>query len=285
MERRTRIDFLLLIPVCLVVAASIFTLYTQEVILDDSGGRWFRQLVFFLAGLVLCFLVRKVNYQWLGSVALPFYGIALLLLLLTLLPFVGSEIKGARSWIRWGPVGLQTSEFAKLATILLLAKYLELNEREISRIPSMLIAFLITLLPMLLMIIQPDFGGAFVFTPILLSMIFIAGTDFYYIASVVTFFGVALSIPLYIEYHKITLVPNVLAYLGDLEQDDLLPAVRILKQDIWDFVDQGALPSSIQGTDRSYLQGILDNERLLESLQYALDTVRFESGGLLLLFL
>lgn len=284
MSKRYRIDFLLLGSVIIVVLAGILTLYSQERIIEEAADqRWIRQLIFFLVALPICLLIRRMNYQYLGGYAVPFYLFALALLLITLVPFVGSSIKGARSWIRLGPVGIQTSEVAKLATIILLAKYLEMKEREMDRIPSLFIPFALTLIPMVLVVIQPDFGGAFTFAPILLTMLFMGGADIYHISSVVVFFGLSLSIPLYIEYNKITLVEPLLYHLSELGKGDLLPAVRILKTDIWNFIDSGAIPAAVNSAqDRSYLQAILGNSDLLTALREAAFDIRYEAGGILL---
>lgn len=282
MTRRIRIDFILVAMVFLVVAAGIFTLYTQESILEVSPGRWYKQLSFLVIGIIVALALRKANYQVLGDYALPFYGFTIFLLLITLVPFIGSEIKGARSWLRVGPFGFQTSELAKISTILLLAKYLELKEREMDKIPTLLMGFGIALLPMLLIVVQPDFGGAFAFAPILLSMLFVAGADLYHIGSVVFFFGISLSIPLYIEYKKITMVEPLVAHLAEMDKRGVLPAVRILKKDVWSFLDRGYIPSDVAGTDKAYLINLMHNKALLRILKEGANTVRDEMGGLLL---
>ncbi len=285
MSKTLRIDFVLFGCVLIAVGAGIFTLYAQEAILEEQSGRWIRQLAFFLIGLVLCFTLRRMQYNSLGDYVLPLYALSIVLLLITLIPGIGSEIKGARSWIRFGPIGFQTSELAKLVTIILVAKYLELKEKEMSRLPSLIIPFVIAVVPMLLIVVQPDFGGAFSLAPILMSMLFIAGADIYHIGSVLVFFGMTISIPLYIEYHKITMVDPLAIHLSELGKDGLVPAVRILKTDIWKFVDSGIIPSTVADQDRSYLLGILNSENLLQSIQEAVEAVRYESGGLLLLLL
>ncbi|MBW7859436.1 MAG: FtsW/RodA/SpoVE family cell cycle protein, partial [Leptonema sp. (in: Bacteria)] len=175
MFKKARIDIVLVSSVVLVCLAGIFTLYTQDIDASAPSYRWIKQLSFFIAGLILMLVLRKVNYQLLGNISLPVYGIAIFLLLVTLVPFIGSEIKGARSWIRLGPFGFQTSEFAKLPTVILLAKYLELKERDIEHITSLILPFTIFLFPMLLIVVQPDLGGAIIFAPILLAMLFVAG--------------------------------------------------------------------------------------------------------------
>lgn len=282
MDKRSRLDYYLVISIFVISVAGIVTLYSQEHLLEGSV-RWFRQLIVFLFTFPMIFFIRKLNYRYIGDFAIHFYLFTILLLLLTLVPFIGSSIKGARSWIRFGPMGIQTSELAKLSTIILLAKYLELKEREMDRIPTLLMAFAIACLPMLLIVVQPDFGSAFIFAPILLSMLFLAGADIYHISSVVIFFGVSIFIPLYIEYHRIILVEPLLAHLSELGKVNLLPAVRILKADIWKFVSDATIPGYVRvESDRSYLKEVADNVELFDTLRSATVDVRTDAGGFFL---
>ncbi|EHQ06651.1 rod shape-determining protein RodA [Leptonema illini] len=280
MFRKARIDLVLVLAVTLVSLAGIFTLYTQDIDAANPSYRWMKQLSFFVIGFIIMLVLRKTNYQALGNVSLPIYGFAILLLIVTF--FIGSEIKGARSWIRIGPFGFQTSEFAKLAAVILLAKYLELKEKDMEQITSLIIPFSIFLLPMLLIVIQPDLGGAVILAPILLSMLFVAGMDIYHISSILLFFSISMSIPLYIEYNNIMLVDGLLNRLLDLGKEGLLPSVRILRSDIWKFLENGNIPAALSGTDLDYLTRVRDNPTLFIEFQEIARALRYESGGFLL---
>lgn len=282
-DKRHKIDLVLVISVLIVVFAGISTLYTQEIVVEGGLGRWWKQLVWFGVGLILCIALRQSNYQVLGMYALPVYGICVLLLIITRL--FAPEINGARSWLRFGPISLQASEFAKLATIVLMARFLELKEREMSRIQSLIIPTMIAFVPMMLVVIQPDLGSAFSFAPILLSMLFIAGADIYHISSVLIFTGVSFSIPLFIEYHKITLVGPLSTHLGQMGKESLVPSVRILQKEIWDFISDGVIPERIVGQDHSYLDGIMANQELMQTLEQAAYAVQRNEGGILLIIL
>ncbi|MCB1315780.1 MAG: rod shape-determining protein RodA, partial [Leptospiraceae bacterium] len=78
MEKRFRIDFFLMGSVFIVVFAGIFTLYTQEVILEDESvwyrTFWIRQLIIFIIGLIIALVLRRINYQVLEAYAIPAYG-------------------------------------------------------------------------------------------------------------------------------------------------------------------------------------------------------------------
>ena len=280
-----RFDFIFLLCIYICIGCGIFTLYTQEVVLQNPTGRWSNQLLHAFLGTFILFLVYKFNYQHLSVYALPLYAFSIFLLLLTLIPGIGVEVNGARSWIRIGDIGFQTSEFAKLGTIILLAKYLDLKEREMHLFSSLVLPFIITIIPVALIVVQPDFGSAFSLLPVLLAILFIAGVDIYYILSIMTLCGLSIVIPLYIEYHNIILLPALVQHLEELNKIDLIPAVRILGADIWSFINEGILPKQTSGQDAEYLSRILQSENLVYSLEDASATVRYKAGGFLLVFL
>ena len=286
MELRQRFDIFLLICVYAVIGIGIFTLYSQEVILENAPDRWLRQAIYALVGSFFLILLSNLNYQNFMVYAFPLYCFSLFLLVLTLIPGVGSEVNGARSWLRIGNVvGFQTSELAKLATIILLATYLTLKEREMGHLSSLLIPFFITIIPVGLIVIQPDFGSAFSLLPVLLAILLLAGADYYHIGAIMTFVSLSLLIPIYVEYHNIILLPNLLEHLEEIGNRDLLPAVRILKTNIWEFISKAEITTQVASQDQNYLQRILQSEKHMNALQQAATTVRYEAGGFLLIIL
>ena len=278
-------DIVLLVCIYACIACGIFTLYSQEAVLQYPPERWLKQLSYALLGSIFLFALHNVNYNYFASHAFSFYVFTIFLLLLTLIPGVGTEINGARSWLRISGFGFQTSELAKISTIILLAAYLSLKEKEMHQLSALLIPFGIAVLPMCLILMQPDFGSAFSLMPILLAMLIIAGADLYHILPVMVFFLLSLGIPLYVEYHNITLIPALLKHLEDIDQRDLLPAVRILKTDIWSFINQNV--DSIRGSvqDKVYLTRVLQSQSLMAVLEDSAKSVRYQAGGFLLIFL
>lgn len=91
--------------------------------LGSAGGDeyWFKQLVWLTGGSIVVLGTLLVDYRVLRSFAWPVFLATLVLLVLV--PLVGTEVKGARRWLRLGPATVQPSEFAKIAVILMLAKY------------------------------------------------------------------------------------------------------------------------------------------------------------------
>lgn len=77
--------------------------------------------------------------------------------------FIGTEVSGAKSWIGYGDMGIQPSEFAKITTAMALAKYLGESNRNIEQIRVQLISFILILIPAFIILLQNDTGSAIVF--------------------------------------------------------------------------------------------------------------------------
>jgi rod shape determining protein RodA len=106
------------------------------------------------------------------------YGFILILLLVTLV--IGKEVSGSRSWIPIGIFNMQTSEFAKFGTALALAKFLDEYQVNVSKFKYSVIAFGILFLPVVLILLQNDFGSAMVFASFIL-MLFRQGLSPFYL--------------------------------------------------------------------------------------------------------
>jgi rod shape determining protein RodA len=156
---------------------------------------WWKQIVWVVTGLVMMWVVSMLDYHALIGRALYMYGICLVLLAATLV--LGNKVFGSTRWIGYGSFRLQTSEFVKIVLILLLAKLLtdwKLDTLEWSDVTK-LGAFVVV--PMLLVMKEPDLGTSLTYLPILISGVLMAGLRWKYILILVT----ALVITLPIGYH------------------------------------------------------------------------------------
>ncbi len=135
-----------------------------------------RQLVWIGVGLLAFAAGLLIDYRWLIRVA-PwlFLGGLLAVLLVTLF---GHEAGGARSWVGLFGLGGQPSDFMKVATALLLARYLASIKQPLLSVREIGWAFVIVLFPIALVAFQPDLGGAVMFLPILAGMLLVAGVRF-----------------------------------------------------------------------------------------------------------
>ncbi len=145
---------------------------------NDSFKYVKHQVLFFAVGIVLIYLLSKVNYEFYYKNATKIFIICLVLLVLVLIPGIGSVRNGSRSWFGIGAFGIQPSEFAKLALIILTSKYLSISNKFIKNItkgvfPILLLMFLVFGLIML----QPDFGTGMIIVVGILALLFIAGVN------------------------------------------------------------------------------------------------------------
>lgn len=165
-----------------------------------------KQLIFLAVALVCLTLFQAVNYLTIGRYAWAFYGLSLLLVLYTVAaavkggPFAPKgvavlpgvyNVKGAYAWISFGPVSLEPAELMKLAFVLVLGRYLRFrsNYRTFS---GLLTPFALALIPMLLILRQPDLGMMLLFLPVLFAMLFVAGARVVHLVAIVCI-GLALA--------------------------------------------------------------------------------------------
>jgi rod shape determining protein RodA len=170
-----------LVAVTLVLAAAGFaTLYSagQTDVPSFVSTIWHRQLIWLGLGLVAALLMYRTSPRLLEWATPYAYGTALALLLFTLaVGASGGSAASERSWLAIGGVRLgQPAEFAKLAVILMLARWLAERREPPATLRDLMPPVLIAGLPALLVAKQPDLGSAIVFVAILFAMLYWAGT-------------------------------------------------------------------------------------------------------------
>ncbi|MEQ8523212.1 rod shape-determining protein RodA [Gracilimonas sp.] len=140
-------------------------------------NNFYKQIVWILVSIVLLVAVQLISPRSFIQVSYLLYGIGIILMLLTLA--FGTEVNGAKSWLRFGPFNLQSSEFMKIATILATANYLT-SRRDISAENARyaLIAVLIIMLPTFLVLLQNDLGTALIFLALIPVMLFWSGLPY-----------------------------------------------------------------------------------------------------------
>lgn len=138
---------------------------------DGLEGYASRQAIFAALGLGAFVAVTLVPYNRFGQGAYLLYGVTIVLLVLVLrLP----AIRNSRRWIDVGILLIQVSEIAKISFILMLAWYLRYRENY-RHLAGLIVPFILTLLPMGLILIEPDLGTSLLFLPTLYFMLFMAG--------------------------------------------------------------------------------------------------------------
>ena len=135
-----------------------------------------RHGIYLCVGLLAAMVMVRIPLQWLRSLSAVFIVIALFSLILVLIPGIGREVNGSMRWISLGFMNVQPSEFAKIATVLYMASYLDRRREEVQSKWSgfMKPLFVLSLLSILLLL-EPDFGAVVVLMLTTLALLFLGG--------------------------------------------------------------------------------------------------------------
>ena len=182
-----KFDWALLLIVCLFSALSFFFVWSAS-----SEQFAYRQIIWIGTGMGVCFILLIFDYYLIARLSYIIYTIMLIGLLLVLL--FGKTVYGAQRWLILGPLTIQPSEFMKIALILALSRYFMYKD-NVSKISNIIIPLFLTIIPMVLIIKQPDLGTGLTLLPVLFTIIYIAGARLKYIFSIITI-GIA-SMPLF----------------------------------------------------------------------------------------
>lgn len=155
-------------------ASSIWALYK----FSDSFKYVKQQALFILVGIIIVFVVSKINYKFYYDNATKIFIICIILLILVLIPGIGSVRNGSRSWFGIGSFGIQPSEFAKIGLIILTSKYLSKSNKFVKDIRKGVIPILGVLFFVFgLIMLQPDFGTGMIIVVSIIAMLFVAGVN------------------------------------------------------------------------------------------------------------
>lgn len=175
-------DWLILLPALILIGMGLLMQYSiehvpaefRDAFQPEQTGILAKQLVWVLVGLAVMTIACLVPFRYYEGIAVVLYGIGLLLLVVVLfLP----PVKGARRWIGMGGFGIQPSEFMKIAVVFLLARFLAEKRNRASGFRVFTITGLITLVPFLLVMKQPDLGTGLVLLALLFPMLYWRGMD------------------------------------------------------------------------------------------------------------
>ena len=141
----------------------------QEVVLEFWEEPHIRQIVWLFITLIPAMVILAMDGAFFFRMAFPLYIFSLIILIIVML--VGTEINGARSWFRFGPIALQPSEFAKTTTSLAVAAVCASFDQDAPPKTLLRNVALVLFIPFLLVLLQGDFGSALVFVAIGLCLI------------------------------------------------------------------------------------------------------------------
>lgn len=133
------------------------------------------QSAFLILGTVIMSVISKIDYHLYQRHASKILLVCFILLVLVLIPGIGSVRNGSRSWFGIGGFGIQPSEIAKIGLIIFTSKYLSKNARNMRSVKNGIFPILLVILTFFgLIMLEPDFGTGMVITMTLIVMIFIS---------------------------------------------------------------------------------------------------------------
>lgn len=185
-------DFILFFCVIALVTLGILFIYSSGINSDgiNTSNEYIKQIIWSSIGIVIMVIISLLDYRKIHRYAPHiFIGMCVVLIFTR---FFGKYVNGAKSWIGIGPFGIQPSEFSKIAFIVFLAWFLERSANYRDQKKRFFLAICILLVPVALIMAQPDLGTALVFFPVFLVMCFIAGVPTRYVLMI--FFGGVLTI-------------------------------------------------------------------------------------------
>jgi rod shape determining protein RodA len=172
------LDWPLLIVTLALCALGVLQIYSATVTTKWHDA-WWKQVIFVASGLVMMWLLSIFDYHAALNKAIYLYGTCVLLLVVTLL--IGSKAFGSTRWIKVSGFTLQTSEFAKIVLILLIAKMLADWKLDTLEWKDILKLAAVVGVPMVLVMKEPDLGTSLTYLPILACGILMAGLRWKYL--------------------------------------------------------------------------------------------------------
>ena len=179
--KRVAIDHSLLIITIVLALVGLVMVFSASAVVagnrfHDPGYFLKRQLAWLAFGFLLLHLASHIDYVWWKRLSIPLLGLTVVLLVMVLIPSLGVSAKGARRWLRLGPISVQPAEIAKLVAVMYLAAYLAKKEDRLT-------GFLSGLAPALLVIgvlgglvlLEPDLGTVVVMGSVAIGLLFLGG--------------------------------------------------------------------------------------------------------------
>lgn len=178
---KKKFDLPLFISVLFLIIFGVVMIYSASSIwanykFNDSFYYVKRQLVFVIIGIILMLFMSKIDYEIYHKNANKILLICFILLVLVIIPGIGSIRNGSRSWFGIGGLGVQPSEFTKLGLIIFTSKYLENNNKDLKDIKKGVLPILgVLFLVFALIMLEPDFGTGIVIVMTIIVLLFVSG--------------------------------------------------------------------------------------------------------------
>lgn len=175
-----KIDWLLFVITTILVVIGLVLIYSTT---TSEEARWseifIRQLIAFGVGTVGIFLLSFVDYSLFKKYAYVLYAILIAMLVGVLI--FGTELRGTKGWFDFGFAFFQPSEFGKVVLLIILSRYFASVSGKPSRFQFVAVSGLITMIPFMLVMLQPDLGSGLVYIAIWLGLLLFSGIKRLYV--------------------------------------------------------------------------------------------------------
>lgn len=178
-----KVDYLLLFGIIMISIFGVVMIYSASYVWAEykfhAPLKFAKtQFLFLVVSYILIFFSLKIPYQKYLSYANLIFFICFILLILVLIPGIGTVRNGSRSWFGIGGFGIQPSEFTKLGMIIFTSKYLAYNEKVLKNIKSGVLPILgVLMLVFGLIMLQPDFGTGVIIVISIIVLLFVSGVN------------------------------------------------------------------------------------------------------------
>lgn len=195
-----KIHWILLLSIMGLLIISGLFIYSSSIDIEgiQISNEFTRQLVFIIFGVVLFVIAHFLPFKYITDYKYIYYIGVILLLIITL--FFGQVINGAKSWLGVFGFGIQVSEFTKIISIILLSSLLSEKKPRLDMYRNIVRYALVFIVPMVLILLQPDMGTALSYIPILLGIYLVYGVSAYRIVFIVSV-GIVSILTLIIAYY------------------------------------------------------------------------------------
>lgn len=188
---KDKVDLYIIIPTLLLIIIGLISIYSSTYNNTFAQNDFEKQLYFFFASIFIFLLIHFLPTNTFKIISVPTYLIGIFLLVLVLL--IGKKVYGAKSWLSFGGIGFQPSEFVKIATILLIANFLSRTNSNIDSFKDIIITLVIGFLPVGLILLEPDMGTSIIFVFFILVLLFWKGLSVLWLVVVISPGFIALS--------------------------------------------------------------------------------------------
>jgi len=195
MKKNHQFDWITIITYTILVICGFISIYSSsyentENSIISFNQAYGKQLLFIILSFICGIFILIIDLRFFTKMSYLIYIFTIFLLVLVLI--IGKEVGGAKAWFDLGLFGLQPAEFAKYSTILAIAKYMHDNDIYLNSHKYLINVFIITLIPILLILLQPDAGSAIIFFSLII-MFFREGFPIKYILTTIAIALISIS--------------------------------------------------------------------------------------------